>query len=283
MSGTEDLKQTENGRPQEYPLSDWGLEVERALKRLHGRPRHSALNAVRGMRRAWLIAPIDPEIAVFRAITAEEEAATALIAALQRRRYPGAAKLDPKRHIDKAGWTPFLQTIETMLAETKVPALSYRLLADRNPPRIDVLLPGPHLGLGDLVASPDEPLNLVITEGGEGKPAQVMKFREQLERRALANGAKNILELVRAEANLRNKLLYASDQGWAVVEDPDAFLLAKRKPVTLLLSLTIAILQTPKHQLLVIQVVEAYLEVLGRAVEANFDFSEFVQPRNLRC
>ncbi len=50
----------------------------------------------------------------FRAITAEEEAATALIFALQRRRYPRANELDSYKHAHKAGLTPFLRAIESI-------------------------------------------------------------------------------------------------------------------------------------------------------------------------
>lgn len=267
-------------RQPEYPFTAWELEVERALKKVRGRPRHAGLNALRGLRRAWLIAPIDPEMAVFRAITAEEEAATALIAALQRRRYPSATKLNPRRHEDKAGWSPFLQTVEKVFAESGVPPLRYRIDADATPPRIDIFIPGAAYGLGnDIVATPDEPLNGFMSEGGEGRPTTVMRFRDQLHRRAVDGGAQNMREFIRAEANLRNRLLYAADSGWPVVKHPDGFLVEKRRPVSLLLSLTIAILQTSMHQLLAVQAVEAYLEALGRMTDENYDFSTAVAPQ----
>jgi hypothetical protein len=67
------------------PLDDFQLALEALSQKLAGRPRHSAANAFRTLRRAWKIAEIDPEIALFLAITAEEEAATALMVSLQSR------------------------------------------------------------------------------------------------------------------------------------------------------------------------------------------------------
>lgn len=54
---------------------------------------------------------IDPAMALFRAITAEEEAATALLRALQVRRYADAGKLLPRDHLQKAAVYPYLRAI----------------------------------------------------------------------------------------------------------------------------------------------------------------------------
>ncbi|PLU07434.1 hypothetical protein BMJ29_02810 [Sinorhizobium medicae] len=67
----------------------------------------------------------------FRAITAEEEAATALILALKQRRYPGSEKLNPWEHLHKAAVSPFLDAVGNVLAETGMPAP--RLSINRGP------------------------------------------------------------------------------------------------------------------------------------------------------
>lgn len=281
MSVTPDTPSAEAaGRDTEYPFTAWDLEVAKAFAKLKGRPRHCGFNALRGLRRAWEIAPIDPEMAVFRGITAEEEAATALMFALQRQRYPGASKLDPRSHVHKAGWSPFLRTVESVMAESSFPAPRYRIDAEANPPRLDVFLPSEELGLepGHL-ASPDEPLHCVMrtgrTDQGTGR---VMDFQVELQRRAEAGGKQDILALIREEANLRNFLLYASDNGFTVVERPDDFLIRRRRPVMLLLTLTVAILQTPTHQLLAVQVVEGYLRAIGRVPSNLFDYEAAIEP-----
>lgn len=265
-------------RDAEYPFSKWDLEVAKAFSKLRGRPRHCGFNALRGLKRAWAIAPLDPEMALFRAITAEEEAATAMMSALQRRRYPGASKLDPRSHVHKAGWSPFLRTVESVMAESGFPTPRYRIDAEASPPRLDVFLPSEELGLepGHL-ASPDEPLNGVMRAGrldqGTGR---IMDFQAELQRRAEAGGKQDILALIREEANLRNVLLYASDNGFTVVERPDEFLIRRRRPVMLMLTLTVAILQTPKHQLLAVQVVEGYLRAIGKIPSDLFDYDAAV-------
>lgn len=266
-------------RDAEYPFSKWDLEVAKAFAKLRGRPRHCGFNALRGLKRAWAIAPLDPEMALFRAITAEEEAATALMFALQRRRYPGAAKLDPRNHVHKAGWSPFLRTVETVMAECGFPSPNFRIDAASTPPRLDVFVPSEELGLepGHL-ASPDEPLNGLLRAGSINQgAARVMDFQAELQRQANAGGKQDIRALIRAEANLRNLLLYASDNGFTVVERPDEFLIRRRRPVMLLLTLTVAILQTPKHQLLAVQVVEGYLRAIGKIPSDLFDYDAAVE------
>jgi hypothetical protein len=52
---------------------------------------YAARNAVRHLDKAGEIAEIDPMMAAFRAITAEEEAATAVFHALRRQGYPASS------------------------------------------------------------------------------------------------------------------------------------------------------------------------------------------------
>lgn len=161
----------ESGRSDALPLSKMQEGLIDAIKCHKGGVRHSALNAVRCLRRAWLIAELDPEMAYFRAITAEEEAATALIKALTIRKYPGARSLNPRRHADKAGWTVLIQTLGRLFAETGWPQPKLQLQKEAKPPRIDVHIPSEGMGLPPgYHITPDEPLNLVIHEGENDAP-----------------------------------------------------------------------------------------------------------------
>ncbi|MGN2624120.1 hypothetical protein ACTCUN_13135 [Stutzerimonas balearica] len=54
---------------------------------------------------------IDPAMSIFRAITAEEEAATGLLRALQARGYAAPGELLPKDHLQKAAVYPYLRAI----------------------------------------------------------------------------------------------------------------------------------------------------------------------------
>lgn len=69
----------ETERAVEFPFADWLLGVEDAGNRLAGRVRHCSRSAFVHLRKAWRLHGVDDEMSAFRAITAEEEAATALI------------------------------------------------------------------------------------------------------------------------------------------------------------------------------------------------------------
>jgi len=75
----------------------------------------AALSAVRHLDRAWRLKKKDPEMAAFRAITSEEESATALFHALKRRKYVGAEKLGPRDHVQKNAVAPFLDAVGAAL------------------------------------------------------------------------------------------------------------------------------------------------------------------------
>ena len=77
--------------------------------------RFSAENAVRHMEKAWLLQKIDPEMALFRAITAEEEAATSLFLTLKERRYENSEKLNSKTTHTNKPWSPFFRLYQNSL------------------------------------------------------------------------------------------------------------------------------------------------------------------------
>lgn len=270
-------------RSPELVLSPFQKGLEEAVRKLRGRPRHAGVNAIRSLRRAWLIAGIDPEIALFRAITAEEEAATALMVALRLRRYPGSSKLSPWRHADKAGLMVLITVLSKVFADSGWPRPILQLKKDEKPPRIDVHLLSEGFGLPPgYHITPDEPLNLMVHEGQTGEAPKRMTFAKELADLASASGAKTIREHIDSEANLRNQLLYASDQGIMTVAKPDGFLLDRQRRVFVLLGLTIIILQSKGRQLFALQALEAYLAALRIAHSETFDYTLPDDPGDFR-
>lgn len=75
------------------------LNVVKCLRRASGRSGYAAANAIHHLRRAWDIRSIDPAMAAFRAITAEEGAASALVLLLREKKYPHAARLSFRDHV----------------------------------------------------------------------------------------------------------------------------------------------------------------------------------------
>jgi hypothetical protein len=83
---------------------------------------------------------------------------------------------------------------------------------------------------------------------------------------------------MRCEANLRNQLLYASDTGIPRVTIPQHFLEDRRQRVFRLLLLTIAVQQTPRHQLFAVQCLRAFLRLVKRIEVPHFDFHAATAP-----
>jgi hypothetical protein len=75
------------------------------------RGRHSLMSALDHLSRGWAIVQVDPAMAMFRGITAEEEAATAVFYTLKERGYDIATKLNPWDHTQKSALVPFIIVI----------------------------------------------------------------------------------------------------------------------------------------------------------------------------
>jgi hypothetical protein len=124
-----------------------------------------------------------------------------------------------------------------------------------------------------LFGTPDHPLNFVVSRNGDARSAANI-FEKRLDEIAKGRNFETMLAFVRAEANLRNRLLYASDEGIPSVEFADAMLLDRLGRVYALNILTIMILQTSQHQLFAVQCLHAFLIALGRLEKSDFDFTK---------
>lgn len=259
-------------RSPDLPMEEHHLAVEKSALKLTGRIMHCGRSAYRHLRLAWRLRPIDSEMSLFRAITAEEEASTALILALQRQRYPGAARLDHRKHEQKLAIIPFLDAIQTMLFDAGVKAPKVQISEGKKPQLSLAIDIGSILGDGEeLLGWPDHPLNFVLRNGMD-QEAGAYLFEKELQAVADGHGLDDMIAVVRDIARLRNKLLYASDGGYPTVTFRDELILERRRRVTVIMALTIAILQTPSHQLFAVQCLEAFLRALRKLTGEGFDF-----------
>lgn len=268
----------------ELPLDGMQQHLETAVGHLKGRPKHCARNAYRCLRRAWLLRTVDPEMAVFRAITAEEDAATGLMFALKHRQYPGAERLLPRDHAQKAAWIPFIEAIGKMMADSGVP-LGKIILNAGDPPRIDIRIPAEALGIAGANGhhvSPDEPLNLIIRTGKTADDLGVATFETELEAWAAARGKADARLWITEAANLRNQVLYAADSGIPTAPDPTKLILERRRRVQVLLLVTIAVLQADAPQPLAAQALRSFLKVMRNVEETGFDFDAAETPADFR-
>lgn len=252
-------------RPAEMPFDDIHLHIEASIEKLKvPRIRHACRSAFNHLRKAWTLHPVDAEMSSFRAITAEEEAATAVIRALRQQNYPNADRLSDRNHVHKSALWPFITAVSEKVMEKKiaVPTMTLRVEGE---PRIELSVDiGRQAGLNrPLWGTPDEPFNFSMWSDRTG-PFKLHDFSEELLALAAGKGARDIEAYVKAEANARNQLLYASDKGIPSVMFEDAYLLSRRRRVMTLLVLTIAIMQTKVHQLFLVQCLDALIRAIQR-------------------
>src|SRR3972149_10464663 len=73
--------------------------------------RHCYRSALRHLEKAEGLSEIDPAMAIFRGITAEEEAASGLMHCLRELDYVGGNRLNPRNHIHKHALIPFIRIL----------------------------------------------------------------------------------------------------------------------------------------------------------------------------
>lgn len=264
-----DLGMTGLPSAKHQPLTERASEAEHfnrllpeAIRRLQPEVRFRAENAIDGFARAKLLLPIDREIASFRAITAAEEAASALIRSLQLRGYPGADLIDLRRHAHKAAVPFFLNAVRHEIAGDREIDLTVTLSAD--PPKLTVALPLRQFidlpdGLANFHLELAGPLNMIGSRPGvtEGE-----LFDAAVQRVA---GSRRVDKLIASEANARNRILYAHDAGLPCSQATLQSIEQRERAAKLCLLLAIAVMQVNHHQRMALQCLAGSLKVIGRS------------------
>lgn len=235
-----------------------------ALQQLPRPVRSRALNALDGFDRADRLLESDREMASFRAITAQEEAAAAIFRALQLQNYPGAERLKIGDHRHKAAIYPFMDAVRAKIF-ADVGSLTFTFELSVKPPSIAIKIPLAALGvthpeLVGFAVQPVYPLHLLSSQ--DGVPYQ---FEKEFSEITSATSRNKVDRFVKRLANQRNTLLYAGDQSAPESKATSDDLRSRRAAAEALLYLCIAVMQTSIHQHLVIQSLEAFLKVLGVA------------------
>lgn len=231
--------------------------------------RHCFRSAINHLRRAQVIQDIDPAMAIFRGITAEEEAASGLMHAFIQRNYPNANLLKPKVHLQKHAITPYLRFLLHHLAEIKLNGVrTFRLAIQKidglNRLTIVLLLEGEG---EEMAATPLPPLNFSVREGdGGGFPDISRNIRELLG----PVGYTNVQSFLKNEANLRNRILYAGPDGYPSIQalQPE-FILDRQRRVLNILKVALLILPYDEIQPFASEALASFLRLLNRLSEAT--------------
>ena len=158
------------------------------------------------MTEAWLIKEKAPELALFAAITAQEEASSAIIVSLQEKSYPGAERLDRHRHLHKV---VVQRCLEAVLPTLTLPANEGYIFG------IELDLGVRDYPLRLRIGTPDgkymypiPPLEATLSING-----QIYDFAEEFKQFASEKNASDMRAYVKRRENERNRILYASDKG----------------------------------------------------------------------
>jgi len=222
------------------------------------------------LEKAWRLKLRDPEMAYFRAITAEEEAATAVISSLQQLRYDGAEKLSIRNHTHKQAMIPFFRAIEDSLAKAggEVRLARWGVEPRQGKKRLFLELAHPD---GRFVRA-DPPLGFTANDSATGRPI-VLDFESSLHKEVESKGLSDTMKYLQERANRRNRLLYASERGIPRAEgSAERFVLGARKRVMLLLGVFCLIFPYRTKALFVQQALDAFLLMLRKVDEEDINW-----------
>ncbi len=236
--------------------------LPKAIKNLPKPIRYRAENALDGFIRAKALLPTDREIASFRAITAAEEAASALIRSLQLRAYPDADRIDLWRHPHKAAVYIFLGAVQYELAKHQKIIMNVTLSA--SPPKLTIALP-----IRQFVNLPEDMQNYQIELAdplgmiGSQQGIDEADYFDAAVRKVA--GSRKVDKLITSEANARNRILYAHDGGLpksvATIEGFER----REQGARVCILLAIAVMQVEHHQGMALQCLRGFLKVIGRS------------------
>ena len=232
----------------------WGL-IEKAA----APGKHAARNALFHVERAYAILATDPEMALFRSITAEEEAVRAIFDALQRRNYPNARRLNWQDHRHKAAVVPFLRAVADLIAKAGFaePGLVFEKRNGEDVLRVRIKIPNP-TGPGFVWLMPEPPLDFSLDIDNKRHD-----FGPEIKALLAAANVAEFTKFVRDRANKRNSVLYATAQGIPKVDGSvNKVLDATRGRVMAELAVYLLIDTVETQQQFVTQCLEAFLRLM---------------------
>lgn len=185
------------------------LELLEALP--NRQSKHCFRSAINHLKRATTLFPIDSSMAVFRCITSEEEAATGLMYCLKDRGYSNSEKLLPWDHKHKHAFIPFFsilcQFVEDHFREYGI-ELNLTHIENNGQIQLGFEVTMETNGQENRFI-PEPPLNFRLLHQ-EKRFSYIKQITKLLEKQ----NVRGINEHIKANANQRNSLLYATPYGF---------------------------------------------------------------------
>jgi len=211
---------------------------------------------------------IDKEMAVFRAITAEEEAATAVFLSLKEKGYENSNKIKFKKHPYKQALDPFIRSIgkfsEKMVSIPDFPFGEKYLLKIEGEGKDKKLSLSFYFHKGTVTAIP--PLGFEVSKNGK-----LYHFEEELLDITQGKNKEDIIKHVNSISNLRNELLYAQSDGIPSISSDIQGHLDRRRAVVMVFLRIYALIYPYKDKAIFVQqALNAYLKMMGE-IEGEFE------------
>jgi hypothetical protein len=231
--------------------------------------KHCFRSAIHHLTCAYSLIALDASMAFFRAITAEEEAASGLMRCLMGLRYPRSDELKPKDHVQKHAVTPFINAVLNHFRGTKFPngiAMRLAVLSEDGSERLSAMVRVPIEGeerWGEIIP----PFNFRVRSGVD---KETLRYADDFRKLAQSSDYQNVGSFLANEANQRNKLLYASPHGYPVLENFSEELIIDRQ-IRVINILKVALLIAPydTHQPFVVDALEAFLRLSIRVKKSS--------------
>lgn len=240
-------------------LSKFGEEIFDSAKNTKGSGSFSVKSAIRHLERACQLIDSMPEVAIFLAITAQEESAASVFHCLQKKKYDGAHELKREDHKHKSGVYPFLKFIkDVVLKESDLDVkVTFSTVNHERPGRqtLRTVIPLPN----NLGIYPDPPLN-IFSYDPNGIEAD---YHKEIKKLASKQGIDSVFDYIKKLANERNKVLYASPSGIPQASDADRVVLDHAEAVVCNF-ITYLLIEPYPQQKLVQEALNAYLKILKR-------------------
>ena len=241
------------------------LEILEALP--NRQSKHCFRSAINHLKRAEPLFAMDRNMAVFRCITAEEEAASGLMYCLKDKRYKNSERLNPRDHVQKNAVLEFFSVL-SQFVEDSFRQFGIEIILsthEKNGAKFLAFQASMDLGQGQTSFVPDPPLNFCLTH--EDKR---FSYKKQIEKLRNSKQLDTIAEHLKVKANLRNLLLYANQRGFPCdVEIEAKFFPAHQRRILALLRCYLMIAPYEAHQQFVQDSLDSFLLMLEKQ-----DFSD---------
>jgi hypothetical protein len=223
---------------------------------------HCFRSALYHLERAESLREVDPAMAIFRGITAEEEAASGVMRCLIEMGYPGSEALKPHDHAHKHAVFPFMQVLHLFFGQTLVnhfTKYNLHIKEEDGATRLTLAL-NVNINGQEQLMYPIPPFNFGVKNPDTG---EVPDYSIQINQLVVAKGKATVKDFLKKEANLRNEILYADPKGYPTIPALDiGFLVERRTRVLAMIYLYLLVFPYKEQQPFVAQALASFVKML---------------------